>query len=111
METLTGSDLVKHVQSSNPEASIEEVLDQTRTITLKRILVQIQKIPYKTAMDLLEDLCDFQLTTEDVKTIMEWYGGDAKLLSESRSFQTIYEYMASKGDRTPRNCFRCWERG
>ena len=111
METLTGSDLVKHVQSSNPEASIEEVLDQTRTITLKRIFVHIQNIKYATPMDLLEDLCDFELTIEDAKTIMGWVGGDAKLLSESRSFQTIYEYMASKGDRTPRNCFRCWERG
>ena len=109
METLTGSDLVKHVQSSNPEASIEEVLDQTRTITLKRILVQIQKIKYATPMDLLEDLCDFELTIEDAKTIMGWVGGDAKLLSESRSFQTIYEYMASK-HKTP-SCFRCWERG
>jgi hypothetical protein len=60
-------------------------------------------------MDLLEDLCDFQLTIEDAKTIMGWVGGDAKLLSESRSFQTIYEYMASK-HKTP-SCFRCWERG
>ena len=109
METLTGSDLVKHVQSSNPGASIEEVLDQTRTITLKRIFVHIQKIKYATPMDLLEDLCDFELTIEDAKTIMGWVGGDAKLLSESRSFQTIYEYMASK-HKTP-SCFRCWERG
>ena len=104
METLTGSDLVKHVQSSNPEASIEEVLDQTRTITLKRILVQIQKIPYKTAMDLLEDLCHMDLSLEDVRTLMEWYGGKAKLLSESRSFDTIYEFMSSKSKKTP--C--CW---
>ena len=107
MESLTGPDLVRHIQSLNPGASIEEVLEQARTVSLKRILVQIQKIPYKTAMDLLEDLCDFQLTIEDVKTIMEWYGGDAKLLSESRSFQTIYEYM-SRADQTPR-C--CWGRG
>ena len=104
METLTGSDLVKHVQSSNPGASIEEVLDQTRTITLKRILVQIQKIPYKTAMDLLEDLCHMDLSLEDVRTLMEWYGGKAKLLSESRSFDTIYEFMSSKSKKTP--C--CW---
>ena len=109
METLTGSDLVKHVQSSNPEASIEEVLDQTRTITLKRIFVHIQNIKYATPMDLLEDLCDFQLTIEDAKTIMGWVGGDAKLLSESRSFQTIYEYMASKHKTL--SCFRCWARG
>ena len=111
MDSLSGPDLVKHIQSLNPGASIEEVLDQTRTISLKRILVQIQNIKYATPMDLLEDLCDFELTIEDAKTIMGWVGGDAKLLSESRSFQTIYEYMASKGDRTPRNCFRCWERG
>ena len=104
METLTGPDLVKHVQSSNPGASIEEVLDQTRTITLKRILVQIQKIPYKTAMDLLEDLCHMDLSLEDVRTLMEWYGGKAKLLSESRSFDTIYEFMSSKSKKTP--C--CW---
>ena len=110
METLTGSDLVKHVQSSNPEASIEEVLDQTRTITLKRIIVHIQNIKYATPMDLLEDLCDFQLTIEDAKTIMGWVGGDAKLLSESRSFQTIYEYMSTKSKKAP-CCFRCWERG
>ena len=109
METLTGSDLVKHVQSSNPGASIEEVLDQTRTITLKRIFVHIQNIKYATPMDLLEDLCDFELTIEDAKTIMGWVGGDAKLLSESRSFQTIYEYMASKHKTL--SCFRCWARG
>ena len=110
MDSLSGPDLVKHIQSLNPRASIEEVLDQTRTISLERILVQIQKIKYATPMDLLEDLCDFQLTIEDAKTIMGWVGGDAKLLSESRSFQTIYEYMSTKSKKAP-CCFRCWERG
>jgi len=104
MDSLTGPELVKYIQRTNPGASIEEVLDQTRTITLERILVQIQKIPYATPMDLLEDLCEFQLTIEDIKTIMERYGGDAKLLSESRSFRTVYEYMSSKGKKSP--C--CW---
>lgn len=108
MDSLSGPDLVKHVQSLNPGASIEEVLDQTRTISLKRIFVQIQKIPYATPMNLLEDLCDFQLTIEDVKTIMDWCGGDAKLLSESRSFLTIHEYMSSKSKKTP---WCCWVRG
>jgi hypothetical protein len=107
MDSLSGPDLVKHIQQMNPGASIEEVLDQTRTISLKRILVQIQKIEYATPMDLLEDLCDFQLTIEDVKTIMEWYGGDAKILSESRSFLIIHTYMSSKS-KTP---WCCWVRG
>jgi len=105
MDSLSGPDLVKHIQQMNPRASIEEVLDQTRTISLKRILVQIQKIEYATPMDLLEDLCDFQLTIEDVKTIMEWYGGDAKLLSESRSFLNIHTYMSSKSKTL--SCW-CW---
>ena len=111
MDSLSGPDLVKYIQKMNPGSSIEEILEKTRAVSLQRIFVQIEKIKYVTPMDLLEDLCDFELSLEDTRELMGMYGGPAKLLSESRSFQTIYEYMASKGDRTPRNCFRCWERG
>ena len=104
MDSLSGPDLVKHIQSSNPGASIEEVLDQTRTISLERIFIQIQKIEYGSPMHLLDDLCHMDLSLEDVLTLMEWYGGKAKLLSESRSFDTIYEFMSSKSKKTP--C--CW---
>jgi hypothetical protein len=96
MDSLSGSDLVKYIQKENPGVSIEDVLEKTRIVTLQRILVKIQKIEYETPMDLLEDLCDFQLTLEDSRTVMEWYGGDAKLLSESRSFNTIYKFMSNK---------------
>ena len=104
MDSLSGPDLVKHIQSLNPGASIEEVLDQTRTISLERIFIQIQKIEYGSPMHLLDDLCHMDLSLEDVRTLMEWCGGTAKLLSESRSFQTIYEYMSTKSKKAP--C--CW---
>lgn len=100
MDSLTGPDLVKYIQKINPGASIEEVLEKTRTVTLERILFQIKKVDYETPMDLLEDLCDFQLTIEDARTIMEWCGGDAKKLSDSRSFNMIYDYM-SNNRKTP----------
>jgi len=96
MDSLTGSDLVKYIQKMNPGASIEEVLDRARHVTLQRIFIKIQKIEYATPMDLLEDLCSFELSPEDARTVMGWYGGNAKLLSESRSFETIYEYMSNK---------------
>jgi hypothetical protein len=106
MESLTGPDLVKYVQKMNPGAGIEEVLEKTRIITLQRIFVKIQKIEYDSPMELLEDLCYFELTPEDAKTVMEWFGGDAKRLSESRSFETIYEFMSSKR-KSPSCC--CWK--
>lgn len=96
MDSLSGPDLVKYIQKINQGASIEEVLEKTRIVTLERILFQIKKVAYETSMDLLEDLCDFQLTIEDVRTVMDWCGGDAKKLSESRSFHTIYNYMSRK---------------
>ena len=100
MDSLSGTDLVKYIQKINPGASIEDVLEKTRTVTLERILFQIKKVEYASPMDLLEDLCDFQLTIEDARTIMEWCGGDAKKLGESRSFHTIYDYMSRK-NKTP----------
>ena len=106
MDSLSGSDLVKYIQSSNPGASIEEVLEKTQTIFLQRILVQIQKIEYGSPMHLLDDLCGMELTLEDTRTLMEWYGGKAKLLSESRSFETVYEFMSSRKRKTP-SCW-CW---
>jgi len=108
MDSLSGPDLVKHIQKMNPGAGIEEVLEKTRTISLQRIFVQIETIPYKTPMNLLEDLCDFELSLEDTRALMAMCGGAAKLLSESRSFETIYEYMSSKGKGGP-SC--CWSRG
>jgi hypothetical protein len=105
MDSLTGPELVKYIQTMNPGASIEEVLEKTRTVTLQRIFSKIEKIPYTTPMDLLEDLCFFELSLEDARTLMEWYGGAAKLLSESRSFQTVYEYTYSKGTKTPCCCW------
>jgi hypothetical protein len=105
MDSLTGPDLVKYIQKMNPDASIEEILEKTRAVTLQQVFVQIEKIKYATPMDLLEDLCSFELSLEDTRTLMEMYGGAAKLLSESRSFETIYEYM-STGSKTPSCC--CW---
>jgi len=105
MDSLTGPDLVKYIQKMNPEAGIEEILDKTRIVSLQRIFVQIEKIEYKTPMDLLEDLCTFDLSLEDTKTIMQMCGGSARLLSESRSFEAIYEFMSSKSSKSP-SC--CW---
>lgn len=105
MDSLTGPDLVKYIQKMNPEAGIEEVLEKTRAVSLQRIFVQIEKIEYKTPMDLLEDLCTFELSLEDTKMIMHMRGGAARLLSESRSFEAVYEYMSSKSG-TRRSC--CW---
>ena len=109
MDSLSGPDLVKYIQKMNPGAGIEEVLEKTRTATLQRIFVQIEKNKYATPMDLLEDLCTFELSLEDTRALMEMYGGSAKLLSESRSFQAVYEYMVSKSNKIPRYC--CWSRG
>jgi hypothetical protein len=112
MESLSGPELVKYIQQMNPGAGIEEVLEKTRAVTLQRIFVQIEKIKYETPMDLLEDLCTFELSLEDTKALMAMYGGSAKLLSESRSFETIYEYMTSNkksGNRTLHWCW-CWNR-
>ena len=108
MESLSGPDLVKYIQSSNPGASIEEVLEKTRAVSLQRIFVQIQKIEYGSPMHLLDELCRMDLSLEDVRTLMEWYGGKAKLLSESRSFETIYEFTSSKGTKSQSCC--CWSR-
>jgi hypothetical protein len=104
MDSLSGPELVKYIQKMNPGAGIEEVLEKTRAVTLQRIFVQIEKIKYATPMDLLEDLCTFELSLEDTKALMERYGGPAKLLSESTSFETIYEYMSNK--KTPSCCWR-----
>jgi hypothetical protein len=108
MDSLSGPDLVKYIQKTNPGAGIEEVLEKTRTISLQRVFVQIEKIKYETPMDLLEDLCHFELSLEDARTLMEWCGGDAKLLSESRSFETIYDYMSSKLNKRTLSCW-CWK--
>ena len=106
MDSLTGPALVKYIQKMNPGASIEEVLDRARHVTLQRIFVKIQKIEYESPMDLLEDLCYFELCPRDARTVMEWYGGAAKLLSESRSFETIYDYVFSKNK--PPCCLWKW---
>ena len=110
MDSLSGPDLVKYIQKMNPGSSIEDILEKTRAVSLQRIFVQIEKTKYVTPMDLLENLCDFELSLEDTRELMGMYGGPAKLLSESRSFQTIYEYMSTKSKKAP-SCFRCWERG
>jgi hypothetical protein len=104
MDSLSGPELVKYIQKMNPEASIEEVLEKTRAVALQRIFVQIQVIEYGSPMHLLDELCRMNLSLEDVRTLMEMYGGKAKLLSESRSFETIYEFMSNK--KTP-SCW-CW---
>jgi hypothetical protein len=109
MDSLSGPDLVKYIQKMNPGAGIEEILEKTRSVSLQRIFVQIEKIKYATPMDLLEDLCTFELSLEDTRALMEMYGGPAKLLSESRSFQVVYEYMSSKSSKIPNCC--CWSRG
>jgi hypothetical protein len=108
MDSLTGPDLVKYIQKMNPDASIEEILEKTRAVTLQRIFVQIQVIEYGSPMHLLDDLCHMDLSLEDTRALMGMYGGKAKLLSESRSFETIYEFMSSKSG-TRSCCCWCWK--
>jgi len=110
MDSLSGPELVKYIQMMNPGASIEEILEKTRVVSLQRIFVQIEKIKYATPMDLLEDLCSFELSLEDTRALMVMYGGEATLLSESQSFETIYEYMSSKGEARTHSCCWWWKR-
>lgn len=65
--------LVKALTSLMPGASIEEILDATRSVTLKRVFNNLKYLHFTTVMHLVGEIKTRGLTEEDAKTVMMWF--------------------------------------
>jgi hypothetical protein len=79
---ITGPLLVKAVKALLPEAGIDEILDSTRFINLKRIFNKISKMKFSTPIHIVEELYIQGLTLEDAEMVLDWMASDDKLSNE-----------------------------
>ena len=114
---MEGPELVKAVSKLHPEASIEEVLEKVRRITLERIFFEIREAQFDTPIHIVEELCDRSLTLEDTVTILEWMadfqpeiGDDIRRLTESRSIETVYKFCQTELSSNLVQPTCCWRR-
>lgn len=116
---MANAKLVEEVKRLNPDASIEEILDKVRFITLQQILTDIHKIKFDTPIHIIEELCDRSLTLEDVITVLEWMSDfipemsdDIRNMIDSRSVSVVYNFCQTELSylRNPPTCcmkFQC----
>jgi len=65
--------LVKAVTALMPGASIEDILDSTRSITLKRVFNHLKTQDFTTVVHLVDEIKTSGLSEEDAKKIMTWF--------------------------------------
>lgn len=100
---MEGAELVAEVKRQNPDATIEEVLDKVRFMTLQRIFNEIKGIKFDTTVHVIEELCDYSLTLEDTLVVLEWFGefctelrDETRHLIDSRSVAIIYKFCQTE---------------
>jgi hypothetical protein len=99
--------LVKAVTALMPGESIEKILDVTREVNLKRILISAKARGYETIIHLVDDLHADGLPEEDIKTLLTWLGHEdpeAKALIESGLFNSILKFISESEPNTPGGC-------
>lgn len=84
--------LVKAVMALLPGESIERVLDETRTIILKRILNDVKDMEFPTVFHLAEYLKSKDMSLEDATVIMRWLGQVAIL--DSGLLASFFKYSS-----------------
>jgi hypothetical protein len=118
---LVDGDLVAAVKNLMPDASIEDILDKTRFVTLKRIHNKISKTEFYTVFHIVEELYIYDLTLSDVSIILHWVTEDDRF-SESireeaanvlvtKSFILFYRYLNNVLDSTnnKKSCCLPWK--
>lgn len=91
------ADLVKTVSQSMPEASIEQVLDEVRRISVRSISTSVLTKSLLGPMETLEHVIrTYDLTPEDTKAVMTQTGHPE--LAESPLFEVLYKYFTPKAD-------------
>ena len=106
----TGSKLVAAVSKLKTGMSINEILDKTRYITLRRIFNVLNVKEFETPLHIVQKLHSHSLTREDVVTVMTWIINEHQIHSEfmtvleSNNFPEIYKFMESVANETHRRC-------
>jgi hypothetical protein len=74
--------LVKAVTALMPGGSIEDILDSTRGITLKRAFNHLKTQHFTTVVHLVDEIKTSGLSEEDAKKIMTWFVIDDQVGNE-----------------------------
>lgn len=100
---LVDAELVKAVGALLPGESLERILDETRNITLKRVLSAVKSRHFSTVIHLVEHLKSANLTLEDISTILSWIHKQegspekirksAKSLLDSGLLRSVFEFV------------------
>ena len=108
--TLSGGKLVAAVTKIYPGMSIDDILEKTRYITLRRIFNTIKSKEFPTALHIVEELCTKSLTLEDVIIVAEWVIHEQNVhpefisVLESSNISAIYKFIESVKLRDRRSC-------
>lgn len=101
-------DLVRRIQSEEPNLSIEEVLEKTRYVTLQGILKDVKARGYETPLHLVEYLCRRDLTLEDVQTVLGWVA-ESDIVIRRFIGSNVVTYMYDIMSKDTPSC-HCWPR-
>jgi hypothetical protein len=101
---IVDAELVKAVGTLLPGESLERILDETRNITLKRVMSAAKSRQFSTVIHLIEYLKSARLTFEDTRTVLLWILQDdavpdklrdaTKFLLDSELLKSTFEFVS-----------------
>ena len=114
---IVDGELVKAVTALLPGESLERILDETRNITLKRVLGAVKSRQFSTVIHLVEHLKARGLTWEDVGIVMNWMQEDKDVPVEfaeaitsllgSGLLKSVYEFVSEIEEVEPSSRICC----
>jgi hypothetical protein len=112
---IVDAQLVKAVTALMPGESIENILDETRIVTLKRVFNSIKSQNFTTVIHLVEELRSEGLTEEATKTVLTWLaqeggglGVHAKNLLNSDLTNSIFKFISDLDRQSESSSRRFW---
>jgi hypothetical protein len=114
---IVDAELVRAVTALLPGESLERILDETRNITLKRVLGAVKSRQFSTVIHLVEHLKTVGLTWEDAAIVMNWMHEDRTVpdnladaitaLLGSGLLKSVFEFVSEIEEVPPNKCICC----
>ena len=90
-----------------PGESLERILDETRNITLKRVLGVVKSRQFSTVIHLVEYLKETGLTAKDAQVVLTWIQADdssVKALLDSGLFNSVFQFISEVPEEPNSTC-------
>lgn len=115
---LVGPPLIAAITEINPSATVTEILDLARSVTLSRVLNGVKALKFMSIIHTIEHVYGMGLSLADTKDVLGWFANDKDVplavrtavqdfIATEAAVDAVYLYLASKEVEVVVK-FKCW---